>query len=51
MNILLYSPDNGVTRNFMPHLWMFLPMSLSYEAFQNTRTHRRGPASPSQETA
>jgi len=24
MNILLYSPDNGVTRNFMPHLWMFL---------------------------
>lgn len=24
MNILLYNPDNGVTRNFMPHLWMFL---------------------------
>ncbi len=24
MKILLYSPDNGVTRNFMPHLWMFL---------------------------
>ena len=23
MNILLYSPDNGVTRNFMPHRWMF----------------------------
>ena len=24
MNILFYNPDNGVTRNFMPHLWMFL---------------------------
>jgi hypothetical protein len=24
MNILLYKPDNGVTCNFMPHLWMFL---------------------------
>ena len=24
MKILLYNPDNGVTRNFMPHLWMFL---------------------------
>ena len=23
-SILLYNPDNGVTRNFMPHLWMFL---------------------------
>src|SRR5260370_15255993 len=23
MKILLYNPDNGVTRNFMPHLWMF----------------------------
>src|SRR5882762_8810195 len=23
MPILLYNPDNGVTRNFMPHLWMF----------------------------
>ncbi|MGD8395590.1 MAG: cobalamin-dependent protein [Candidatus Eiseniibacteriota bacterium] len=28
MNILLYSPDNGVTRNYMPHLWMFLLRSL-----------------------
>src|SRR6266581_3152511 len=28
MNILLYNPDNGVTRNFMPHLWMFLLQSL-----------------------
>src|SRR5258708_15637657 len=27
--ILLYSPDNGVTRNFMPHLWMFLLQSLT----------------------
>ena len=24
MRILLYNPDNGVTRTFMPHLWMFL---------------------------
>jgi len=29
MRILLYSPDNGVTRNFMPHLWMFLLRSLT----------------------
>src|SRR5207237_1545944 len=27
--ILLYDPDNGVTRNFMPHLWMFLLQSLT----------------------
>src|SRR6202041_327743 len=24
-----YNPDNGVTRNFMPHLWMFLLQSLT----------------------
>src|SRR6202166_5077986 len=24
MKILLYNPDNGITGNFMPHLWMFL---------------------------
>jgi len=24
LRILLYNPDNGVTQNFMPHLWMFL---------------------------
>ncbi len=29
MNILLYSPDNEVTNNFMPHLWMFLLQSLT----------------------
>jgi hypothetical protein len=29
MKILLYNPDNGVTRNFMPHLWMFLLKSLT----------------------
>jgi radical SAM superfamily enzyme YgiQ (UPF0313 family) len=29
MRILLYSPDNGVTRNFMPHLWMFLLQTLT----------------------
>src|ERR1700689_819807 len=28
LKILLYNPDNGVTRNFMPHLWMFLLQSL-----------------------
>jgi radical SAM superfamily enzyme YgiQ (UPF0313 family) len=31
MNILLYSPDNEVTNNFMPHLWMFLLKSLTPE--------------------
>jgi radical SAM superfamily enzyme YgiQ (UPF0313 family) len=29
MNILLYNPDNGVTHNFMPHLWMFLLKTLT----------------------
>ena len=29
MRILLYNPDNGVTRNFMPHLWMFLLKTLT----------------------
>jgi len=29
MRILLYNPDNGVTRNFMPHLWMFLLQTLT----------------------
>src|SRR4030088_3073692 len=29
MKILLYNPDNGVTRNFMPHLWMFLLEALT----------------------
>jgi radical SAM superfamily enzyme YgiQ (UPF0313 family) len=29
IRILLYCPDNGVTRNFMPHLWMFLLQSLT----------------------
>src|ERR1700680_479148 len=29
MRILLYNPDHGVTRNFMPHLWMFLLQSLT----------------------
>jgi radical SAM superfamily enzyme YgiQ (UPF0313 family) len=29
MRILLYNPDNGVTRNFMPHFWMFLLQSLT----------------------
>src|SRR5215203_4983168 len=29
MKILLYNPDNGVTCNFMPHLWMFLLQSLT----------------------
>lgn len=31
MRILLYNPDNGVTRNFMPHLWMFLLKTLTPE--------------------
>jgi len=29
VRILLYNPDNGVTRNFMPHLWMFLLQALT----------------------
>src|SRR5436305_1867049 len=29
MRILLYNPDNDVTRNFMPHLWMFLLQALT----------------------
>src|ERR1700757_138960 len=29
INILLYNPDNEVTNNFMPHLWMFLLKSLT----------------------
>src|SRR6266853_146911 len=29
LRILLYNPDNGVTRNFMPHLWMFLLEALT----------------------
>jgi radical SAM superfamily enzyme YgiQ (UPF0313 family) len=29
VRILLYNPDNGVTRNFMPHLWMFLLKTLT----------------------
>src|SRR5256886_16010098 len=29
MKISLYNPDNGVTRNFMPHLWMFLLQALT----------------------
>ena len=34
MNILLYNPDNGVTQNFMPHLWMFLLQSLTPEGHE-----------------
>ena len=26
---ILYTPDNGVTRNFMPHLWMFLLQTIT----------------------
>src|SRR5579864_3944587 len=29
MKILLYNPDNGISNNFMPHLWMFLLKSLT----------------------
>jgi radical SAM superfamily enzyme YgiQ (UPF0313 family) len=34
MNILLYSPDNEVTNNFMPHLWMFLLKSITPEGHE-----------------
>jgi radical SAM superfamily enzyme YgiQ (UPF0313 family) len=36
MKILLYNPDNGVTQNFMPHLWMFLLQSLTPEGHDVT---------------
>lgn len=29
MRILLYNPDNGITRNYMPHLWMFVLKALT----------------------
>jgi radical SAM superfamily enzyme YgiQ (UPF0313 family) len=29
MKILLHNPDNGVTGNFMPHLWMFLLQAIT----------------------
>jgi radical SAM superfamily enzyme YgiQ (UPF0313 family) len=29
VKILLYNPDNGITGNFMPHLWMFLLQALT----------------------
>jgi hypothetical protein len=29
MKILLYNPDNGISANFMPHLWMFLLKSIT----------------------
>lgn len=34
MKILLYNPDNGMTRNFMPHLWMFLLQALTPEGHE-----------------
>jgi radical SAM superfamily enzyme YgiQ (UPF0313 family) len=34
VNILLYNPDNEVTNNFMPHLWMFLLKSLTPSGHQ-----------------
>jgi radical SAM superfamily enzyme YgiQ (UPF0313 family) len=34
MRILLYNPDNGVTANFMPHLWMFLLQALTPAAHE-----------------
>src|SRR5882757_169803 len=34
MRILLYNPDNGVTRNFMPHLWMFLLQALTPAGYE-----------------
>ncbi len=34
--MLLYNPDNGVTRNFMPHLWQRFPHE-SLPKFGNKR--------------
>ena len=42
MKILLYNPDNGVTQNFMPHLWMFLLQALTpagHEVHADRRQH------------
>jgi radical SAM superfamily enzyme YgiQ (UPF0313 family) len=36
LRILLYNPDNGVTQNFMPHLWMFLLQSLTPKGHEVT---------------
>ena len=36
MNILLYNPDNEITNNFMPHLWMFLLRSLTPPAIKSS---------------
>ena len=36
MHILLYVPDNGVTRNFIPQLWPFLLQRLTPEEHQVT---------------
>jgi hypothetical protein len=42
MKILLYNPDNGVTRNFMPHLWMFLLQTLTPPLFEMTMVETGG---------
>jgi radical SAM superfamily enzyme YgiQ (UPF0313 family) len=34
MKILLFNPDNGITGNFMPHLWMFLLQALTPKEHQ-----------------
>src|SRR5512141_1967567 len=34
MKILLYNPDNGITQNFMPHLWMLLLQTLTTEGHE-----------------
>ena len=44
MKILLYNPDNGVTQNFMPHLWMFLLQSLTPAGSRGAADRRQYPA-------
>jgi hypothetical protein len=41
LRILLYNPDNGVTQNFMPHLWMFLLQALTPSGHEVTADRRQ----------
>jgi hypothetical protein len=44
MKILLHNPDNGITGNFMPHLWMFLLQARTQSpAFSEPADRRQAP--------
>src|SRR5262245_5566070 len=44
MKILLYNPDNGITRNHMPHLWMFVLQALTSRGHEVLLIAGRSPA-------